>query len=92
MSDPSHMPWIRREDYDAFRRLSPRDDYFPDTFDEWLRRMEEAISNEEAHGRRVNNVEVDPQQFVAWCTASGVNPNSATLNAFTVGEAHKRKS
>jgi hypothetical protein len=91
MSNPSYMPWIRREDYEAFRRLTPKDD-LPNTFDEWFDRAMKLIRDHEAHRRRVNKVEVEPQQFSAWCRASGVNPNDTTLGAFAVKLANDGKN
>lgn len=90
MSNPSYYPWVRRKDYDAFRRMCLGDADFPDTFEEWIQLAHELIGKEEAHGGRVDKIEVYPQEFAAWCRASGVESNGATLNAFAIQKAHKR--
>ena len=87
MSNPSYMPWIRREDYDAFRRLCPGDADFPETFDDWLKVATAYVRRDEANGRRVIKAHVEPKEFAAWCQAAGLNRNGASLNAFAIKKA-----
>jgi hypothetical protein len=90
MSNPSYYPWIRREDYESFRRICPDDLDFPDTYEAWFQLAEKHIGQAEARGVLVHKVEVYPQEFAAWGRASGIETNGATLNAFAIGKANKR--
>src|SRR5438552_17269405 len=76
-SRPQPAIWIRREDYDAFKRLSPNDPDFPDTYDEWFKDATEQIAKSESRGLVVDRIVVDPQQFAAFCKAGGIETNYA---------------
>ncbi len=83
---PRIMGWLRREDYEAFKLLSPDDSDLPDTFDEWLKLASQEIKYLKANNIIVKEVTIDPEEFAAYCRASGVDPNSHTRAAFTVAE------
>jgi len=81
---PRIMGWLRRDDYQTFKRLSPDDPDLPDTYDEWLKLASEQINNLKANGIVVKKVTIDPEEFAVYCRASGINPNTHTRAAFTV--------
>lgn len=87
---PQPAIWIRREDYDAFKRLSPNDPNFPDTYDEWLKDASEQIAKSEARGLVVDRIVVDPQQFAAFCKAGGIETNYATLGGYVIALNRKK--
>jgi hypothetical protein len=84
--------WFRREDYDAFKKLSPDEYNLPDTFDEWEEIAVNQVVQIEAAGGIVEKVILDPQEFALWCKASGVEPNGPSRAAFAVyKEARQNK-
>jgi hypothetical protein len=76
--------WFRREDYDAFKKLSPDEYNLPDTFDEWEEIANKQVAEIDATGGLVEKVIVNPQEFALWCKASGVEPNGPSRAAFAI--------
>jgi hypothetical protein len=87
---PKVAVWIERKYYDALKALSPNDSDLPDTYDEWFKLATEQIAKLEASSITVNKVVINPQEFAAWCKASGVETNNATLGGFAIALHHKK--
>lgn len=84
MSNVRTYPWLKRNDYEAIKRLVGKNSNLPDTFDEWLERETERIEHLKTVGEIAKKVEVNSEDFAAWCTASGTNCNDYTLGAVAV--------
>ena len=74
---------FRREDYDAIIALVTDYDW-PATFDQWAEGVVQERSKLDARGKSVVETIIDPQQFLAYCRASGMDHNHTTLGAFAV--------
>ena len=61
------MPIIRREDYGTFRGIIGAD--LPDTYDEWGKLHQQNATNLIKVGHEVRFTEVDPAEFVRFCSA-----------------------
>jgi len=85
MTLPRIAGWISREDYEAFKAVSPD---LPASYEEWLATQQ--TTELEAHGGAVEKVVMNPYNFSVYCNASGMNPDSAGRAAFAVAE-HRRK-
>ncbi len=76
------VPWYSRENYPQIRALMADAGTLAATYDEW--RM--AAENNEGEARRVGievvRVLLEPEQFAAWCKASGRAPDRAARVAF----------
>ncbi|HXQ15634.1 MAG TPA: hypothetical protein VN814_13520 [Caulobacteraceae bacterium] len=63
----TYFATIRKEDYEAFRRLLGH--HLPDTYDEWTNlsndRIHQLMRSSSVTGR---GIEVDPGEFAAWLT------------------------
>jgi hypothetical protein len=81
---------FRREDFDAFKRLMPHDS-MPDTFEQWREASLKQMSECAARGETVIPVIVDPKQFTAYCLASGLDYNFASMDACTGALARKQR-
>lgn len=81
---------LRRDDYEAFRRLLGNN--LPDAYNEWQHLMEDEVHGVTRGGHRSRGIEIDPDEFAAWLTTHG---NDRTMNglrnfAFIKGtEAHE---
>lgn len=89
MALPTIGPKIKEADYEAFRRLMP--DHLPATFQEWLQSVDDERAYRLRHDRALDEIEVDPRDFVAWCHRAGMQPDRVSLNHFAVAEAYGRK-
>jgi hypothetical protein len=78
---------FRRDDYYAFKRLNPRDDDLPSTFDLWLDSASKEEASLLARGRLIERVFIDPQEFAAWSRRSGFPANGVGREAFAIAKA-----
>jgi hypothetical protein len=84
--------WITREDYPAFRRLFPNNLAFPQSYDVWEQLARKQIAELEAIGDDVRTPIIHPEHFTAYCDASGINYNLASLHAFAaITDRQKRE-
>jgi hypothetical protein len=63
----------------------------PDTFEQWLEATSKRIRELEAAGVIMEKVVIDHKQFAAWCLASGMDYDFATLGAFTIVAERKQR-
>ena len=68
--------WYKRENYDRLLAMFDDRDNLPATYDEWLVRAECGRKDQESKGVRVLCVDIDPDEFAAWCKAKGMKPDS----------------
>jgi hypothetical protein len=73
-------PLIRREDYDAFRRLAGAD--FPDSYDVWFNLASKEDLQRTRVGYRVEQRQVDPDEFARYCSAYKTRADGISLAQF----------
>jgi hypothetical protein len=76
----AHRAYIRREDYEAFRRIIKLD--MPDTYDKWLYFRFDDRSKAEGIRMTVKSVEINPSEFHAWCGGDRPQPTIDDLDDF----------
>ena len=76
------FPVILPDDYEAFRREVGSD--LADTYDEWLNLHREQIDETRRRGDTVAEIEVQFDEFIAFCLATGATPDAKTLLDFTI--------
>jgi hypothetical protein len=79
------IPKIARHDYEPFRRLIIAD--LPDTYDEWLKLMEQARLENERRRVVVRAIEINFHEFVRYCWAKRCAHNIKSLENFTIEKA-----
>jgi hypothetical protein len=65
--------WIRRDDYGRFLDICSDADQLPPTYEKWLYRTDKHLKRLTRRGREIIKVEVDLDEFVAWCRSKGLN-------------------
>ena len=90
MPQPRIMPWYARKDYQVLKEIIPNDPDIPDTYEEWLNRAANQLTEPEAHGVVCEKVVIDAQEFATWCRDSGLDANSTTIGAFAVKKAREQ--
>jgi hypothetical protein len=88
-SEPYLLPAIFRRDYEAFSRLNGSD--LPETYDEWLKVHAEMKARSGRAGFIVEERQVDPREFVRYCSPRGLAPNRNSLLIFVQEKAAGRK-
>jgi uncharacterized protein (DUF3820 family) len=81
---------LRRDDYYAFKKLNPRDDDLPTTFDLWLDSAAKAEASLMARGRQIERVFIDPQEFAEWRGRTGFPASAVGREAFAIAKASGR--
>jgi hypothetical protein len=76
------VPIIPPDQYDAFRQAMGQD--LADTYDKWLDVVHQQRGERLRQGETLVEIEVDYNQFMAFCTATGTAPNAKTLLDFVV--------
>ena len=67
--------WLREADWSRWGALS---EDLPDSYEQWRSAAEEAIANSKAQPWQVRRIEIDPEDYVAWCRARGRLHNAAS--------------
>lgn len=80
------VAWFRREDWPRWLAMDP--DFQPD-YQHWLRRMEDVFARLKATGAPVVKVTLDPDQFLAWSSASGRGIGTDARAAFAAIKARE---
>jgi hypothetical protein len=71
------LPWYSRENYPEIREMMADRHALAPTYEQWL----VAAENNETVGRQAGleivRVPIEPSSFARWCTAEGLQPDSA---------------
>ena len=82
MGDVFWYPRIASHHYKTLRGLDGSD--LPDTYDEWLKLATKIKLERGRMGFDVREVEINPHEFVSFCSARGIAPHGASLLSFSV--------
>jgi hypothetical protein len=88
-SGPQLLPLIFQRDYDAFGRLNDSD--LPKTYDEWLKVHAKMKVQRGQAGYIVEECQVDPREFVRYCSPRRLAPNIESLLIFVREKAAGKK-
>lgn len=76
------LPWFRKEDFAALRRIFVDGGNMHDTWEEWLESSEKLEAAIKAQRGTVERVYIDPATFPAWCKANGASADSKGRQTF----------
>ncbi|HEX2135921.1 MAG TPA: hypothetical protein VHG30_08440 [Microvirga sp.] len=82
VSTPLAVPWFRAGDYARCREMMDDRDRLPSTFAEWERGAQDRLDGLSGFGQSLEIVEIDPDEFAAFCAAQGLRPNGMARNAY----------
>ena len=82
--------WIEEEHYPALLLLFDDGDKLPPSWKEWLKMAEEMERGLKAYGHVVMRVRIDPNTYLAWCTAHDVSPGSEGRKRFVAAAVTDR--
>lgn len=74
--------WIRREDYPRYLSLCVDAANLPPTHEKWLYAANKGVERLSRAGIEVFRVEVDLDEFVAWCRTKGLNVDSEARTSY----------
>lgn len=76
------IAWYSREDYPRVLDVMDDADKLPRTYDRWRELAEAGEGREKAAGHIVVRAVIEPEEFVAWCRARGLNVDSKARTLF----------
>lgn len=76
------LAWYRRQDYPRILQIMADAELLPPTFDKWQGKAEKLEREIARKGGKPVRVQIDPDKFVAWCTAHGHDVDAAGRRAF----------
>lgn len=79
---PVGIPWCRKENYDALRRVLVDGSHLPVSWEEFMERASKAQQSYEADGHVVVRAEIDPRTFPGWCEFHGHRIDSNSCYRF----------
>ncbi|HEX4113825.1 MAG TPA: hypothetical protein VH020_14935 [Stellaceae bacterium] len=65
------VPWVRKEDYEAFLLISEDAQHLPETWEKFVLYTEMSEQKWKAEGYVVERTYIDPETFPDWCAAHG---------------------
>jgi hypothetical protein len=86
---PFLLPSIAPDDYHAFSRLNDSD--LPETYDEWLKVQAKMRDQGSQAGYILEQRQVDPREFVRYCSPRALAPNMNSLLMFVQEKAAGRR-
>jgi hypothetical protein len=84
------IAWYRRADYRRILEIMTDREKLPVTFDKWQSQAEHAERQLKAQGHFIIRVHIDPEDFVAWCAANGLDIDAKGRMAFVNGEVYRQ--
>jgi len=82
------IPWYRREDYRRIREIMTDRDKLHTAHRDWEKAAESLEAHLKGQGHVVVRAVIDPEQFVIWCAARGLNIDAQARSRFANEMAH----
>ena len=76
------IPWYRREDWDALKRILEDSDKLHDSFDDWRKAAGGLENHLRSQGHVVERAYIDPDTFPDWCRSRGLNVDAHARTEF----------
>lgn len=76
------LPWYRTEHYSQLRALFIDGARLHETYAGWLAAARATEAHLVTQGHRVVHVEIEPKEFVAWCSAHGATPDTVARTRY----------
>jgi len=76
------VPWVRKDDYEAFLLVSEDADQLPETWEKFTQYTKMFENKWKADGYIVERTYIDPETFPDWCAKNGVRVNTEGRKKF----------
>jgi hypothetical protein len=83
------VPWYKRADYKRILEIMADAEKLPLTFDKWQKLAEQLEAAQKRTGMTVVRAHLDPEKFVAWCAANGLDVDSHARNRWASEAAYR---
>lgn len=76
------IAWYRPAQWARLRQLAADPDVLEETYAQWLVLAEQAVSDMRAHGINAQTVDIDVEELLIWCQATGHQLDQKARAAF----------
>ena len=73
---------ISKSDFLAFRHLLKNPNYFSDSYDDWLMKVEGFGKEMRFRGEKTRQVKIECHAFTTWCSAKQLKPDSKKFRRY----------
>ncbi len=80
--------WFDKEQWELLAKIDP--DGVDDSYEEWRKNANEAISNFSANGQNLVKVSIKVAELQEWCKNKGFEPNSSSRSEFAAMLSQQR--
>ena len=84
------VSWFTPEEWKKIKSISVDSEKLDDTYDEWMKNAENAISMFTEHGLQVRKINVNALEFVQWCTENGKMLDGGARSEFVAGKVREQ--
>ena len=81
------VPWVRKEDYEAFLAICEDADMLPETWEKFAYYTEMGENKFRTQGYLVVRANIDPNTFPDWCKCNGVRVDTQGRQKFAAAVA-----
>lgn len=82
------MCWFQKSEWLALKEIDPES--MDDSYEEWLKNANRAISDLRADGAQVKKIAVRVHELQAWCKENRTKPDSPTRSKFAIYKLQQR--
>lgn len=82
------MVWYREGTYPILMSMFDDAENMPSTYHDWLRKAQETKVQMERNGQRVVCIDLQPQEFRAWCAKEGLKLDAKARSRFAAYKAN----
>ena len=82
--------WYYRQDYRRILEIMEDADKLPATYDQWLKSAETGERELKRAGHIVVRAVIEPEEFLAWCRARGLNVDAKARMQWGSEVAHRQ--
>lgn len=82
--------WYRRDQWQRLREISSDPEKLEQSYEEWVGNAERAIEGMREAGMRVEKVDVDVEELLAWCQTQGVEVDASARAHYAAQQLRHR--
>ncbi|WDD99293.1 hypothetical protein [Thalassomonas actiniarum] len=82
--------WFQPDEWYRLKEVVDDPSTLDDTYEEWRRNAEKAISEFRANGQQVKKISIKISELLAWCESKNVKPDSKARSEYAAFVAQQR--
>ena len=84
------VAWYRPEQWERLREVSEDVDNLEETYDAWLKTAERMLSDGIPADVRVEKIDIDVEELLAWCNVKGLAMNAESRSKYVAEKVRQK--